>query len=340
MRLVRQALLTVGAVVLLALSMALGMLRSTLHERPAASAPGVPMEVRVPDGLGFATVAGLLEERGLIVSGQRVTLLARVLRADRGVPAGTFAIPQGATAGQVLRVLLRGEVFLRRFRVLEGWRLGRIADEVEQQFDVPKEEFMIAAADSMRRASAGCTAETLEGYLFPDTYRLPDGMSAGEIVDALVARLDEVTAALPPPSDGALPDLSRHEVLTLASIVEAETRMADERPHVAAVYLNRLRQGWKLEADPTVRYGIGRFRGRLYYKHLKIESPYNTYRNHGLPPGPIGAPGRASIDAVLHPLTPCEDMFFVADGSGGHTFSVTREEHERAANRARTSRRS
>ncbi len=111
--------------------------------------------------------------------------------------------------------------------------------------------------------------------------------------------------------------------------------MAEERSRVAAVYLNRLELGWRLQADPTVRYALGRFDGRLYYKHLEVQSPYNTYRNEGLPPGAIAAPGRAALAAVLDPLEPCQDLFFVASGNGGHVFSRTREEHNRAKRLAR-----
>jgi len=128
--------------------------------------------------------------------------------------------------------------------------------------------------------------------------------------------------------------MSELEVLTLASIVEAEAMIDSERPHIAAVYLNRLENGWRLEADPTVRYALGNYRRKLYYSDLDVDSPYNTYRNTGLPPGPICSPGIASIDAVLHPRPDSPDFFFVANGDGSHTFSRTFEEHIRARNRA------
>jgi hypothetical protein len=125
-------------------------------------------------------------------------------------------------------------------------------------------------------------------------------------------------------------DLDRHQAVTLASIVESETGVPSERSHVAAVTINRLREGWKLEADPTVRYGLGLFTGRLYYKHLDEDTPYITYRVAGLPPGPIGSPGRDALQAVLEPLEPCDDFFFVASGDGGHVFSETKAAHDRA----------
>ena len=125
-------------------------------------------------------------------------------------------------------------------------------------------------------------------------------------------------------------ELTPHEVLTLASIVEAEAARPEERERISAVYLNRLRKGMRLQADPTVAYALGGYRARLFYSDLRVESPYNTYRNYGLPPGPIGNPGRAAIHAVLNPLPGSKELFFVARGDGTHIFSETGEEHETA----------
>src|SRR5690606_4506736 len=127
----------------------------------------------------------------------------------------------------------------------------------------------------------------------------------------------------------------RHDLVTLASIVEAETPLSAEKPRVAAVYWNRLHNGWKLQADPTVRYGLGHWGERVYYKHLDMDTPYNTYLHAGLPPGPIGSPGEEALAAVLAPLTPCDDFYFVASGRGGHVFSRTKAEHDRAVRAAR-----
>jgi UPF0755 protein len=306
-----------------------------LHEAPRVAGEPVPVVFRVEPGEGFAAIAHRLEAKGLAVSARRLRILARLTRSDREIRAGTYLIPIGTAPDVLLDDLVAGRVRLHRLTVPEGWRVAQIAREAEDVLGIPAEDFLAAAADSVRRSGVGCPTETLEGYLFPDTYYFPDGITGADVVDAMLHRFEEVWATLPE----ELPEgMDRHGAVTLASIVEAETGLDEEKPRVAAVYLNRLRIGWKLQADPTVRYGIGLFTGRLYYKHLDIASPYNTYANEGLPPGAIGAPGRAALRSVFEPLDPCDDLFFVASGGGGHVFSRTVEEHSLAKLAARVAR--
>jgi UPF0755 protein len=305
-----------------------------LHEAPPVpEGPAEPIEFRVEPGEGFARVAARLEKVGLVVSARRFEILGRIVGADREIRSGTFQFDPGTPPRDILDDLVAGNVMLLSFTVPEGWRVDQIAAEAESALGVSADEFVVVAGDSALRAELGCTSETLEGYLFPETYRFPVGVGARDVVDAMTRRFVAEWAALEgdPPAG-----LDRHGVVTLASIVEAETSIAEERPRVAAVYLNRLERKMRLQADPTVRYGIGRFHGRLYYKHLDIPSPYNTYRNHGLPPGAIAAPGRAALQAVFTPLDPCDDLYFVASGDGGHVFSRTKAEHDRAKHQART----
>ncbi len=286
-----------------------------------------PVEFRVDSGERFAAVARRLEDRGLVVSATRFRILARLLRADRGIHAGTYSFARGMNPRRVLEDLIAGRVRLTQLTIPEGWRLEQIADAVAGEFGIAPEELLAAARNPERLAAARCPSQNLEGYLFPETYFFPDGVTADEIVSAMVRRFEEVWNAL----DHAPPaGLDRHGVVTLASIVEAEARVPEERPRIAAVYLNRLREGWKLEADPTVRYALGRFTGKLYYKHLEVDSPYNTYLVAGLPPGPIGSPGRASLLAVLEPQPASNEFYFVASGDGGHVFSRTKAEHDEA----------
>jgi len=179
-------------------------------------------------------------------------------------------------------------------------------------------------------------APTLEGYLFPDTYRVPFGSSAADVVNQMTARAHASWTEAYERRAREI-GMSHHDVMTLASIVEAEARVADERPTIAAVYHNRLRTGMRLEADPTVAYAMGGYRGRLFYKDLAIESPYNTYRRTGLPPGPICNPGVQALRAAVNP-TRTEFLYFVADNSGGHVFSRTFEEHLNAISAARRAR--
>lgn len=299
--------------------------RLLIESPPIARAAMPTVEFRVEPGEGMGSVARRLAAEDLVVSARRFRLLARVRGVDRGVHAGTYRLAHGVDPRRLLDDLVAGRVLLVRLTVPEGWRLDRITEEVESALEVPAEEFTAAVQDPELLKRVGATS--LEGYLYPDTYFFPDGVSGREVVEALVARFEEVWDSMP---DELPLGMDRHGVVTLASIVEAETPVEEEKPHVAAVYLNRLRDGWLLQADPTVRYGLGRFSKRLYFKHLKVDTPYNTYMHPGLPPGPIAAPGRAAIRAVFEPLDPCEDYYFVATGDGGHQFSRTNAEHERA----------
>ena len=304
-----------------------------IESPPAAEAAQPPVEFRVEPGEGLGSVARRLEDEGLVVSARRFRWVARFQGVDRGVHAGTYHLPRGVDPRRLLDDLAAGRVRLLRLTIPEGWRLDRIAAEVDSALAIPAADFTAAlrAPGLLERVGA----ESLEGYLFPDTYFFPDGVEAVDVVTALVARFEEVWATLP---DTPPLGMDRHQVVTLASIVEAETPLEHEKPRVAAVYLNRLRDGWKLQADPTVRYGLRRFTGRLYFKHLDIDTPYNTYLHAGLPPGPIAAPGSAALRSVFEPLEPCDDYYFVATGDGGHRFSRTHREHERAVAEARARR--
>lgn len=305
-----------------------------LTEAPPGGAAVPASSFHVEPGEGLASVAARLEEEGLIVSARRFRILARILRVDRGVKAGTYRLVHGADPRALLDDLVEGRVRALRLTIPEGVRLDRIADEVEETLSIPRDDFLAAAAEPGRLARYG-GVPSLEGYLYPDTYFFHDGVDADTVVEAMLARFEAVWASL----EGSPPaGWTRNDVVTLASIVVAETSLAEEKPRVAAVYLNRLRDGWRLEADPTVRYGLERFGGRLYFKHLDIDTPYNTYMHRGLPPGPIAAPGRESLQAVLMPLEPCDDFFFVASGNGGHIFSRTKAEHDQARREVRSAR--
>ncbi len=302
------------------------------------NAASTPLEFRVGQGESFRSVAEHLEHEGLVVSAFRFRALARLRGVDRVIRKGTYAFVRGADPRTILDDLVAGNVVSRRVTIPEGWRLPQIGEEVERALGVRSAEFLREASVPARLARAGARATSLEGYLFPETYSFEDGTPAAEIVDAMLARFDEVWAAESADVDSIPLGLDRHEIVTLASIVEAETGLPSERAQIAAVYLNRLTLGWKLQADPTVRYAIGKYDGDVLYKDLESESPYNTYRWPGLPPGPIGAPGRAALAATLRPLVSCTDLFFVASADGGHVFTRTLGEHDRAKAHAKRTR--
>jgi uncharacterized YceG family protein len=179
---------------------------------------------------------------------------------------------------RLLDDLVNGNALLHRVTIREGWRLDQIAAAVQDSLAIPAPAFLAAARDSARRARVGAPGQDLEGYLFPDTYLFPDGSQPAAVVDAMLDHFEEVWHDL---KGKKASKLDRHDVVTLASIVEAETPLPEEKPRVAAVYLNRLEQGWKLQADPTVRYGLGYWVEHLYYKQLEVDTPYNTYLHPG-----------------------------------------------------------
>jgi len=217
--------------------------------------------------------------------------------------------------------------------VVEGWELGQIAPQLARTLGVPRDSVDAAARDTALLARLDVPTPTLEGYLFPATYIFPDGTTAREAVHQMVARFEK---AWRPEWNAQLQAiaLKRHDAVTLASIVEREAVRPEERSVIAAVYYNRLRKGMRLEADPTVQYALGRHTTRVLYRDLDVESPYNTYRRTGLPPGPIGSPGAPSMAAAVAPAK-VPYLYFVAMPDGHHEFRTTFADHLLAVRNAR-----
>jgi UPF0755 protein len=255
-------------------------------------------------------------------------LYASITGRDRDIKAGTYLLEPGLSWNELIQALSDGRGIEQSITVPEGLRLREILPLLARSIGAPVESLWAAARDTATRRRLGVPTPDLEGYLFPDTYRFMYGTSAREAVRDMVRRFENIWE---PAWDSRVAEMgmSRHAVITLASIVEKEARLAEERPVIAAVYHNRLRQGMPLQADPTVQYAIGEHRTRVLYRDLKIDSPYNTYRNRGLPPGPIASPGRASIEAALFPAN-VPYRYFVAHPDGHHEFRVTFEEHTAA----------
>ncbi len=304
---------------------------------PADPADRTPRRVTVARGEPLSRVVERLGRRGLVRHPRVLAAWARLRGADRHVHAGTYAMSPSESPVDLLERLARGDVLRVSVTIPEGFTMWDIAGAFRAA-GIDSVAMLAAIADPDRIRRRGIPAPTLEGYLFPDTYKVPWGADPREVVDMMLARLDEVfddsLAA-----EAARRGMTRHEVLTLASIVEAEARRPDERRRISAVYHNRLRRGMRLEADPTVAYALGGHRGRLLYADLEVDSPYNTYRNPGLPPGPICSPGLASIRAAIDPDPECRALYFVARGDGSHIFSKTLREHRRAVERVRAERR-
>jgi UPF0755 protein len=269
-----------------------------------------------------------LQRVGIIRSQVGFLVLARTMHLDRSVKAGQYSFKVGITVPSLLRALDRGMYGLNLVTIPEGLMVIETARLIERHVGIPA-----AALDSMARDpdlldSLGVAAPSLEGWLAPDSYEWLPGTSPEVILRTMVARTRERVQRATAGYDSLPLGMNAHEVLTLASIVEAESRARDERPRIARVYLNRLDRGMLLQADPTVGYALGRGpRSRLTFKDLRVQSPYNTYRHEGLPPGPICSPGAAAIEAVMNATPGVKDLYFVARGEGRHIFAPTYEQH-------------
>jgi len=298
---------------------------------PRTQDEAAPILVRIRPGMSAGQVADELHRQGLIRDKGYFLGVARVLGSETRIQAGTYAVTPGATLFSLLRDFQQGNVVQVRVTIPEGYTVRDIARRLAAHGLVDEERFVRLALGEYRAVVAGTELPTLEGYLFPDTYYFTLDMTEEQILAAMLARFRQVV--LPHVERGGQ-GLSAHQVVTLASIVEREAKVAEERPVIASVYLNRLRIGMPLQADPTVLYALNGNVDRLLHAHLSVDSPYNTYLYAGLPPGPIASPGLESILAVLYPAD-TGYLYFVARGDGTHVFSHTYAEHERAVSRYR-----
>lgn len=287
--------------------------------------------VEIPEGASLRQVAAILEEQRLIATRWSLILLEKLGRTRHVVRSGEYALHAGMRPSEMLAELHQGRVLLHSVTIPEGFTIAQIAQTFEQKGLGRAEELERLAHDQTFIQSLGLTVDSLEGYLFPDTYRFARGVSSKDILAAMVEGLRRAfTAELQ--TRAAELRLSLHEVLTLASVVEKETGAGEERPFVSSVFHNRLRHHIPLQSDPTVIYGLKHFDGNIRKKDLLSPSPYNTYRVRGLPPGPIANPGIDAIRATLFPA-PTKYLYFVSRNDGTHYFSSTLAEHEWAVDR-------
>jgi UPF0755 protein len=284
--------------------------------------------VVIPPGSSFRVAADSLRRAGVVSSARLFRIYASLGGHDRRIRAGTYLMSRSMSWGEVLSALTEGTGLIHTVTIPEGYAIADIVPLLARSLGVAAESVEVATRDTAMRRRLDVPTPTLEGYLFPDTYTFPDGTTGRAAVETMVRRFEQIWD---PAWNARLQALAlpRHDVITLASIVEKEARLAPERPVIAAVYLNRLRAGMRLQADPTVQYALGAHVSRLMYKDLVVESPYNTYKYAGLPPGPIASPGRASIVAALTPAT-VPYRFFVAHPDGHHEFHVDFASHSRA----------
>ncbi len=288
--------------------------------------------ITIPRGISGRKIARLLEEEGIVRNAELFQRLLRLTRTDSNLQAGYYLLNPFMSPLRIIKQLNEGQVIASTVIIPEGYELKQIAAVLASAGLVDEERFLHLARNAYfvygDRVPIEVPIASLEGYLFPDTYQFVKGQTEEAILRHMVNRF---LAVVPPIVDPRVAEsgLTLHEVVTLASIVEKEAMVDCERPVVAGVYLNRLAINMPLQADPTVRYVMTEERSRVLYRDLDIDSPYNTYRNSGLPPGPIASPGIRSILAVLDPAE-VEYLFFVSRRDGTHQFSYTFEEHVRA----------
>ncbi len=290
-----------------------------------------PVELHIERGSSLKEVAAQLQRHGVIEHAFAFSALGRLTGKAGQIKAGGYLFAASASPWEVLRKLTQGETWLARITIVEGWTFRQMREALEQHPSLRNDTK--GMSDQELLAALGIEAAHPEGLFFPDTYYFDQGSSDKALFLRAYHRMQQVLQAAWRERPPGLPYSSPYEVLIMASLIEKETGVPEERPLIAAVFLNRLRLGMRLQTDPTVIYGMGeRFDGNLRKADLLTDTPYNTYTRAGLPPTPIALPGAASIRAAIHPEA-SRALYFVAKGDGSHHFSNSLEEHNRAVAR-------
>ena len=298
--------------------------------QPFRGYEGAEQFVDIPQGAGSRAIGQRLVDAGVVHDLLTYRVALWLTGEGRHLKAGEYRFDHPMTPREVIDKMARGDVYVIHITFREGLTMYEMAQLFESHGLGTAASFLEAAKDPTPIREIDRDARTLEGYLFPETYAMPRRADAHQLVRQMVEQFrhaftPEIRAA------AAERNLTPHQAVTLASIVEKETGRADERPIVAAVYTNRRRIGMALQCDPTVIYALevaGRYTGNIHKDDLAIDSPYNTYRYPGLPPGPIASPGRASLDAAVHPAD-ADFLYFVSRNDGSHVFARTLDEHNR-----------
>lgn len=290
--------------------------------------PQTPFAFSVRSGATLRAVAHGLTGAGVLPADWTLVLLGRIVGVDRTIKAGSYELAAGTTLAGLLSKLTQGDATQTSLTIVEGWTVHDLREALRGNSEIVQSSADVAEPDLMR--SLGANATQAEGWFFPDTYFFASGATDTSLLARayrmMQQRLDAAWAA----RASGLPFNSPYEALILASIVEKETGRAADRPLIASVLVNRLQRGMRLQADPTVIYGLGtHFDGNLTRRDLDTDTAYNTYTRDGLPPTPIGLPGQASLDAVLHP-PPTPYLYYVSRGDGSSEFSTNLAEHNRA----------
>tara|TARA_Y100001936_G_scaffold36496_1_gene34714 strand:+ start:1128 stop:2183 length:1056 start_codon:yes stop_codon:yes gene_type:complete len=292
------------------------------------SNPYERVEINIPKGVTLSQIGNILKEESIISNKRTFTMAVKSLGHEKNIPAGRYVLHNALNNRAIINQLVYGVPSLKSITVLEGWNIYQIANELEKELKISKKTFLRLCNDQRVIKLFDLEGNSLEGYLFPDTYTFAEEVDPYLVLTRMVNEfINNITKSMEVQAQEM--NMSLLEVITLASIIEGEAIYDSERAIISAVYHNRLKRGMKLQADPTIQYIIDDGPRRLLNNDLKIESKYNTYLYRGLPPGPINSPGKESIIAALYPSVN-EYLYFVARGDGYHTFSTNEKDHNKA----------
>lgn len=282
-------------------------------------------KIEIKPGFSLKTISKILLEKGIVSNSKLFILATKLLGKEREIPVGTFTLTNANTNFSIIKQLINSHPETINVKLLEGWNSKQISKELSKRLGFDQNELIKLSKDYSFLSKKNIKAKSIEGYLFPDTYKIFLGATPSSVFNLLVNKHNDFWINSYELRAKEL-NLTKHEIITLASIIEGEAIFDSERARISGVYHNRLKLKMKLQADPTIQYIIDDSPRRLLNRDLKIDSPYNTYLHKGLPPGPINSPGEESLKAALYPEKN-DYIYFVARGDGFHTFSINRRQH-------------
>ncbi len=285
-------------------------------------------KILIKPGTSLSMISNMLVEENIISNKSSFILAAKLMRKEKKIPIGSFTLKNANTNFGIINQLVNGKQEIKEIKILEGWNVFQISKELNKKLGFDVDDLITLSNNKIFLTKNNIKANSLEGYLFPDTYKVFEGDTPSSVYSILIRKHNNFWIEKYIERAEQL-NFTKHEIITLASIIEGEAIHDDERAKISGVYHNRLKLNMKLQADPTIQYIIKDGPRRLLNKDLRIKSPYNTYLNTGLPPGPINSPSKSSLIAALYP----EDndfIFFVARGDGYHTFTTNEREHNKA----------
>ncbi len=286
------------------------------------------IKVTINHGESLSIISSKLLKSGVITNEKLFGLATKIMGLEKSIPVGSYQLNNVQTNKDIINRLVYGRPEVNRITLLEGWNIKQVSSHLSKKMGFEYNDLLVIVNDKDFIKSLDLDLDNLEGYLYPETYYFFDGEKERSVIRRLIKEYKKFWSKTNIAKAESM-KLTQHQIVTLASIIEGEAIYDSERPIISAVYHNRLKKGMKLQADPTVQYIIKDGPRRLLNKDLRIKSPYNTYLNRGLPPGPINSPGFKSLNAALYPEKN-DYLYFVAKGDGYHTFSKNEKDHEKA----------